>query len=121
MALVWRGPEVTRRLQRAQRAAIDEVAGEAARDLKREMPKRTGRLARSAKAVKTERILTGHSGGVALKFYGRLGRNRRTFKKVERDAQGKLADRIAAKFATDAAIPKADVISEGLYRAPSRK
>lgn len=118
MTLVWRGDELKRRMARAQRGAIDELAGEAAADLRRQLPKRSGRLSRSAKPVKTERTRSGYSGGVSLKFYGVLGKNRRIFKAVERKAQSKLADRIADKFRSDPEVPKAEVVRDGLYRPP---
>lgn len=98
MALVWRGEELKRRLEKAQRDAINELAQEAASDLRRSVPVRSGRLKRSVGVVKAERTGTGYAGGIKLAFYGLLGRNRRKVKAIERDAQSKLAERIATKF-----------------------
>ena len=100
MTLVWRGEELKRRLDRASRDAINELASEAAADLRRSVPVRSGKLKRSIRAVKARRTEngSGYWGGVRFAWYGRLGRNRRKLKEVERDAQGKLVERIAAKF-----------------------
>ena len=79
MALVWRGEELKRRLDRASRDAINELAGEAAADLRRSVPVRSGKLKRSIRPVKARRTEngSGYWGGVRFAWYGRLGRNRR--------------------------------------------
>ncbi len=96
--LVWKGDELKRRLANAQRAAINELAGEMAQEARRSVPVRSGRLKRSVGVVKAERTGRGFAGGVRLAFYGLLGRNRRKLKAIERTGRSKLADRIATKF-----------------------
>ena len=100
MVLVWRGDELKRRIDRASRDAINELAGEAAADLRRSVSVRSGRLKRSIRPVKAKRTDNGNGivGGVRFAWYGRLGRNRRKLKEVERDAQGKLGERLAKHF-----------------------
>ncbi len=86
------------RLAKAQRAAINELAQEAAAETRRSVPVRSGRLKGSVGVVKAERTRRGFAGGVRLAFYALLGRNRRKVKAIERDAQSKLSERIATKF-----------------------
>ena len=82
MALVWRGDELKRRLDRVSRDAINELAREAAADLRRSVPVRSGKLKRSIRPVKAKRTDDGNgiAGGVRFAWYGRLGRNRRKIK-----------------------------------------
>ena len=98
MGLVWHGDKLKRRMAAASKEAIDELAQEMAQEVRRSVPVKSGRLRRSAQVVRAERTGTGYAGGVKLVFYGLLGRNRRKVKAIERDAQSKLAERIATKF-----------------------
>ena len=98
MALVWHGDKIKARLERAQRAAINELAQEAAAEARRSVPVRSGRLKRSVRPVKAQSTGKGFAGGVKIAWYGLLGKNRRKLKGIERDAQSKLAERIATKF-----------------------
>ena len=100
MALVWRGEELKRRLEKAQRDAINELAQEAATDLRRSVPVQSGKLKRSVRVAKARRTKNGkgYEGGGKLARYSRLGRNRRMVGGIERDALGKLGERIATKF-----------------------
>ena len=99
-ALNWRGEEVKRRMERAQRTAINELTQEAAQEARRSVPVRSGKLKRSIRTARARRteLGTGFVGALFSTWYGRLGKNRRMFKDLQRRARAKLPERIATKF-----------------------
>ena len=98
MNLRWKGDDLIRQTRLAGKGAIAELAGEAAKQLRRDLPRRSGRLRRSIRVIPARLVHGGVAGGVKGAFYGLLGRNRRIIKGVERAAQEKLADRIGKTF-----------------------
>ncbi len=98
--LIWRGDALKARLARASKESINELAQEAAADARRSVPVRSGKLKRSIRVFKASRTEdgSGYVGGVRATWYGRLGRNRRLFKDLQRRVRAKLPERIAAKF-----------------------
>ena len=98
--LNWRGDELKRRLANAQRAAINELLDESAQEARRSVPVRSGKLKRSIRTARARRteLGTGFVGALFSTWYGRLGKNRRMFKDLQRRARAKLPERIATKF-----------------------
>lgn len=96
--LVWRGDALKARLARASKESINELAQEATAEARRSVPVRSGKLKQSIRPVKAQRTGKGFAGGVKVAWYGLLGKNRRKLKRIERDAQSKLTERIATKF-----------------------
>ena len=98
--LNWRGDELKARLERAQRSAINELLDESAQEARRSVPVRSGKLKRSIRTTRARRteLGTGFVGALFSTWYGRLGKNRRMFKELQRRARAKLPERIATKF-----------------------
>ena len=107
--LVWHGNKIKRRMARAARGAINEVAGEATGELRAKVPVKTGKLKRSIRMLKAEKVERDvWAGGVSLPFYGVLGKNRPIAKAVEKRMRAKLPKVVGRKFRVNASEPMGD-------------
>ena len=97
--LTWHGDKIKLRVARAARGAINEVAGEAAGELRARVPVATGRLKRSIRVLPAERVDPGvHAGGVNVSMVAFFGKNKPVTREVERKMRAKLPAVVRRRF-----------------------